>query len=182
MIKSREIRSFDYVNHPYERVRDALVRNTLEIFRSATRAAASRAHGVASQLRVEIGGIELGTDVEIAVRPHRGTSDRDHIDSADLSRVRMGDRETSAPVPAHVCRVCHLSAGPERDPARLLWPLRATAGSPGQRHGLDRRPSRRGGLRTPVRDRRGGVPEDDDPSRLGTLMVGAGTLLSRGCV
>jgi len=68
MIKSREIRSFDYVNHPYERVCDALVRNTLEIFRSATRAATARAHGVASQLRVEIGGIELGTDIEIDVR------------------------------------------------------------------------------------------------------------------
>jgi hypothetical protein len=68
MTKSREIRCFDYVNHPYAQVRDALVANTLEIFRSATRAAASRAHGVASQLRVEIGGIELGTDIEIGVR------------------------------------------------------------------------------------------------------------------
>jgi len=68
MTKSREIRCFDYVNHPYTRVRDALVANALEIFRAATRAAASRAHGVASQLRVEIGGIELGTDIEIDVR------------------------------------------------------------------------------------------------------------------
>ena len=55
-------------NHPYARVREALIANPLEIFRSATRAAASRAHGVASQLRVEIGGIELGTDIEIDVR------------------------------------------------------------------------------------------------------------------
>lgn len=79
MTKSREIRCFDYVNHPYALVRDALVANTLEIFRSATRAAASRAQGVASQLRVEIGGIELGTDVEISVRqieerPNEATS------------------------------------------------------------------------------------------------------------
>jgi len=68
MTKSRDIRCFDYVNHPYAQVRDALAADTLEIFRAATRAAASRAHGVASQLRVEIGGIELGTDVEIRVR------------------------------------------------------------------------------------------------------------------
>jgi hypothetical protein len=68
MTKSRELRCFDYVNHPYAQVRDALAANTLEIFRAATRAAASRAHGVASQLRVEIGGIELGTDIEIDVR------------------------------------------------------------------------------------------------------------------
>jgi len=68
MTKSRDIRCFDYVNHPYAEVRDALAANALEIFRSATRAAASRAQGVASQLRVEVGGIELGTDVEIRVR------------------------------------------------------------------------------------------------------------------
>jgi len=35
MTKSREIRCFDYVNHPYTRVRDALVANALEIFRAA---------------------------------------------------------------------------------------------------------------------------------------------------
>lgn len=79
MTKSRDIRCFDYVNHPYAQVREALAADTLEIFRAATRAAASRAHGVASQLRVEIGGIELGTDVEIRVRqieehPTEGTS------------------------------------------------------------------------------------------------------------
>ena len=68
MSKSHEIRCFDYVNHPYVHVRDALIANTLEIFRSATRAAASRAHGVAAQLRVEIAGIELGTDIDIDVR------------------------------------------------------------------------------------------------------------------
>jgi hypothetical protein len=68
MTKGREIRCFEYVNHPYGRVRDALTANAAEVFRSATRAAASRAHSVASQLRVDIGGIEVGTDVDISVR------------------------------------------------------------------------------------------------------------------
>ena len=68
MTKGREIRCFDYVNHPYARVRDALVANALAVFRSATNAAASRASSVASQLRIDVGGIEVGTDVEIAVR------------------------------------------------------------------------------------------------------------------
>ena len=68
MTKGREIRCFDYVNYPYARVRDALAANALEVFRSATQAAASRAHSVASQLRVDIGGIEVGADIEIAVR------------------------------------------------------------------------------------------------------------------
>jgi len=67
MSKGREIRCFDYVNHPYERVRDALAANALEVFRSATHAAASRAHSVASQLRVDIAGIEVGAEIEISV-------------------------------------------------------------------------------------------------------------------
>ena len=68
MTKGREIRCFDYVNHPYAPVRDALAANALEVFRSATHAAASRAHSVASQLRVDVGGIEVGADIEISVR------------------------------------------------------------------------------------------------------------------
>ena len=43
MSTGREIRSYDYVNRPYERVRDALRQNALTVFQSATKAAASRA-------------------------------------------------------------------------------------------------------------------------------------------
>ena len=42
MSTGREIRSYDYVNRPYERVRDALRQNALTVFQSATKAAASR--------------------------------------------------------------------------------------------------------------------------------------------
>lgn len=38
----REIRRYDYVNRPHERVRDALRQNALTVFQSATKAAASR--------------------------------------------------------------------------------------------------------------------------------------------
>jgi hypothetical protein len=48
MEKGREIRSHDYVNHPYERVRDALKQNALAVFQSATKAAAARAQSVAA--------------------------------------------------------------------------------------------------------------------------------------
>ena len=67
MTKGREIRCFDYVNDPYARVRDALVTNALGVFRSATKAAASRAHSVASQLRVDIGGIDVSADIMISI-------------------------------------------------------------------------------------------------------------------
>jgi hypothetical protein len=68
MSKEREIRCYDYVNHPYEQVRDALKEDPLAVFQSATKAAASRARSIASALRVEVGGIGLETDIKISVK------------------------------------------------------------------------------------------------------------------
>jgi hypothetical protein len=68
MSKGTQIRSYDYVNHPYEQVRNALTQNAPAVFHSATTAAASRAHSVASQLRVNIAGIEVATDIAISVK------------------------------------------------------------------------------------------------------------------
>ena len=67
MGKGREIRCYEYVNHPYERVRDALSLGTVTVFQHATKAAASRAHSVASELRVNVAGIQVGTDIAISV-------------------------------------------------------------------------------------------------------------------
>jgi hypothetical protein len=64
----REIRSYDYVNRPYERVRDALKQNALTIFQSATKAAAYRAQSVAAELHVDFGGIGVKTDINISVK------------------------------------------------------------------------------------------------------------------
>jgi hypothetical protein len=68
MSKGRRIRCYDYVNRPYEAVRDALTADARAVFQSATRAAASRAHSVASQLRVNVAGIEVATDIAISVK------------------------------------------------------------------------------------------------------------------
>jgi hypothetical protein len=68
MSKSREIRSYDYVNHPYERVRDALTRDSLAVFQAATKNAASRAQSVAAELHVNIAGFAIGTDISISVK------------------------------------------------------------------------------------------------------------------
>jgi hypothetical protein len=68
MGKGREIRCYDYVNHPYERVSDVLRRNALSVFQSATKAAASRAESVAAELHVDIGGVGVKTDINIAVK------------------------------------------------------------------------------------------------------------------
>src|SRR5215472_14543614 len=68
MSTGREIRSYDYVNHPYERVRDALKQNAVTVFQSATKAAASRAHSVAAELHVDFGGIGVKTDINISLK------------------------------------------------------------------------------------------------------------------
>lgn len=68
MAKGREIRFFDYVNHPYERVRDALGQDALKVFQAATKAAASRAQTVAAELHVDFGGIGVNTDIKIKVK------------------------------------------------------------------------------------------------------------------
>ena len=68
MSKGREIRCYDYVNHPYAQVRDALSKDAPAIFQSATKAATSRAESVAAELRVDISGIALEADIVIAVK------------------------------------------------------------------------------------------------------------------
>jgi len=68
MSKGREIHCYDYVNHPYEQVRDALNKNALTVFQSATKAAASRARSIASELRIDIGGIGVEADIRISVK------------------------------------------------------------------------------------------------------------------
>jgi hypothetical protein len=68
MSTGREIRSFDYVNHPYDRVRDALKQNALAVFQSATKAAAARAESVAAELHVDFAGIGVKADINILVK------------------------------------------------------------------------------------------------------------------
>lgn len=67
MNSGREIRCYDYVNHSYDQVRDALSRDAVAVFQAATNTAASRARSVASQLRVDIGGIGVEADIKISV-------------------------------------------------------------------------------------------------------------------
>ena len=68
MSKGRKIRCYDYVNHPYDRVRDALKQDALTVFQSATKAAVSRAQSVAAELHVDIGGIGIKSDIRISVK------------------------------------------------------------------------------------------------------------------
>ncbi|MEZ5426301.1 MAG: hypothetical protein R2747_08555 [Pyrinomonadaceae bacterium] len=68
MSKAKTLRVYDYVNHPYEAVRQVLSRDPETVFRNATKVAAQRAKTVASELHVNIGGIEIGADIAISVK------------------------------------------------------------------------------------------------------------------
>jgi hypothetical protein len=68
MSKAREIHCFDYITHPYERVRSALTKDIPKVFQSATRAATSQAQSIASELRVDLGGIAIEADIRISVK------------------------------------------------------------------------------------------------------------------
>jgi hypothetical protein len=63
-----KIHCYDYVNHPYEQVRRALSNDAPGVFQSATNAAASRAQSIASELRIEIGGIGIEADIQVSVK------------------------------------------------------------------------------------------------------------------
>jgi len=68
MSEPRELHCYKYVNVGYETVRDALRRDAVGLFQRATASATSRAHELASTLRVAVGALEIGADVKIAVR------------------------------------------------------------------------------------------------------------------
>ena len=68
MSKGHKIRCYDYVNHPYERVRDALRQDALVVFQAATKAAASRAQSIAAELHVDVAGIGVKTDIRISLK------------------------------------------------------------------------------------------------------------------
>lgn len=94
MAKPHEIYTYEYVNHPYAAVRDALKADPQRIFERATQSAAGRASSLAANLKVQIGSIEVGTNVTIEVHAveeaeqtsaARGAVGRDPVMRVDLS-------------------------------------------------------------------------------------------------
>jgi hypothetical protein len=85
MSTSQTLHCYDYVNHSYDAVCEALRRDASGIFRRATTKAATRASVVGAQLHVQIGLLDVATDVGIEVgTPYEAPS-------------RMGPRVTAFP-------------------------------------------------------------------------------------
>jgi len=70
---SKELHSYQYVNRPFEAVRDALIVDAVGLFERGTQTATGRAHALVSNLKVTIAGLDVGKNVVVKVRrvePH----------------------------------------------------------------------------------------------------------------
>ncbi len=80
----RTIREYDYVDRPYEPVRDALREGALSIFQRATSAAEERSEHLVSALSVDLAEVQFSKDIEITIR---GIDEGTTIPGSELSRV-----------------------------------------------------------------------------------------------
>ena len=116
MTSARQLRVFDYVNQPFEPVREALLADARGIFSRATNVASARTQRIASALRLNVAGIEIGKEIEIEVcgsfeneRPAPAAGHETHIElrwsavgdatlfptmTADLAIYPLSSRET----------------------------------------------------------------------------------------
>ena len=95
MNKRKLVRVFDFVKKPYERVHSLLEWNAQAVFRDATIAAAQRAEKVASALHLNIGGIEIGKEIEISIK---GVERRPRTEARpESTRIRMEWKATRVP-------------------------------------------------------------------------------------
>ena len=67
MSRSQHIRVFDYVNQPYNSVRDLISKDPVAAFTEPTRSAEQRAQNVAAQLQVGLGAVRVATDIAIRI-------------------------------------------------------------------------------------------------------------------
>jgi len=84
MADTREVRCYDYVPAPFERVREILRSDGVRIFSRATATANERARALVATLRLDVGGVELGIDVQLRVK---GISDG--VDATGEPRTRL---------------------------------------------------------------------------------------------
>lgn len=60
-----ELHAFDYVNHPYTAVRDALLEDAVATLEKATAVAATRAESLGAELRANIGALSVSAPIQI---------------------------------------------------------------------------------------------------------------------
>ena len=93
MSEPHRLHCYDYVNHPYTAVRDALRTDPIGIFQRATTSAAGRAQALAASLKVGIGALEVGADIAIELL---STEERDEGPAGHTQTTAMRLRWNAA--------------------------------------------------------------------------------------
>jgi hypothetical protein len=63
----KDLHVYDYVNHPFASVRDALLVDPRKVFERATTTAAARAQALGAAIHIKVGPLDLVADVAIRV-------------------------------------------------------------------------------------------------------------------
>jgi hypothetical protein len=84
MSESREVRCYDYVAVPYDRVRELLRSDAAGIFTRATASANDRARELMATLRLNVGPLEVGVEVKLQV-----TAVTDEVTAVGDPRTRV---------------------------------------------------------------------------------------------
>ena len=113
MSEPRRLRCYEYVNRPYEQVRDLLRGQPLELLQRATTSAASRARTLAATLHVGVAGIDIGVDVRTNVQRIREEERAAAVSPATI--LEIGWEASGAP---RLFPVMHLELS--------AWPLSST--------------------------------------------------------
>ena len=87
MAEPRTLRCCEYVDRPYESVRQIMHREPLKLLQRATTSAAARASSLVANLRVQLAGIEIGVDVRVLVR--RVRDQESGTGNAPVTRVEL---------------------------------------------------------------------------------------------
>jgi hypothetical protein len=95
MSEPRKVRCYQYVNRPYDAVRELFHQRPLEAFQRATRSAAERANAVEASLRAGVAGIDVAVEVRIKVQ---GIRDEEGVPGmSPVTKLTLSWEATRAP-------------------------------------------------------------------------------------
>jgi hypothetical protein len=103
MSETHTVRAYDYVNQPYEPVRDAIRKDAKSIIERATHVAEKRSESIAGSLSVDIAGIEIRKNVDITIH----SVEEDEPSGSSLSRVTHVKLEWKASESANLFPAMH---------------------------------------------------------------------------
>jgi hypothetical protein len=103
MSEKRPVRAYDYVNQPYEPVRDAIQKDAKSIIERATQVATKRSESIAGALSVDIAGVEIRKNVDITIH----SVEEEAPEGSTLSRVTHVKLEWKASESANLFPAMH---------------------------------------------------------------------------